>query len=138
MDSAIDKAKAYLQTVLAGDERSTFTREEICEIIIKAYSDGYDEGAYDFSDKITTPNPFCDYFPNPLISIQTDKLAKQFQEISKMCDNGITASELANMLLADMDLHNSQILPPDLSGMVEYWGDKLKLLRLKKSNQANE
>lgn len=138
MDSAIDKAKAYSQTILAGDDRCTFARDEICEIIIKAYSDGYDEGAYDFSDKITTPNPFCDHFPNPLTSIQAEKLAKQFQDISNICDTNTGASELMEMLLKDMDLPQAQRLPADLSEMVEYWGDKLKFLRLKKNNQIDE
>ena len=125
MDSAIDKAKAYLQTTLAGDDRNTFTRDEVCKLIVQAYSDGYDEGAYDFSDKVTT-NPFLDHFPNPLTSIQANKLAKQFQELSKICDNSAAASRLTEMLLADMDL-----LPSNLSDMVEYWGDKLIRLRLK-------
>lgn len=137
MDNTIDKAKAYLQTILAGEEKSTFTRDELCKLIIQAYSDGYDEGAYDFGDKVTS-NPFFDYFPNPLTSIQADKLARQFQDISKICDNSTTKNEIMEMLLADIRLLQEERLPSNLSDMVEYWGDKLIQIRLKNNTNGQQ
>ncbi len=126
------KAEEYLRTILADNDKASFTREDVCQLLKAAWSDGYDEGAYDFSDKVSTSRlPFCDYLPNPLTSIQAERLAKQFQAISKICDNNEAASELAEMLLQDLEASSEQIIPTNLASMVECWGDKLKRLRIK-------
>lgn len=132
-----EKREAYVRTVFAGNDGDVFTRSDLRAYIEEAWSAGYDEGARDFGDTVTNyPFPLS-VWPTPLSRFQADKLAKEFESLNKICRDSRCRDELMKMLLEDTEKQTEALIPHDLTGSVEYFGDKLKLLRLKSNERTD-
>lgn len=132
-----EKREAYVRTVFAGNDGDVFTRSDLRTYIEEAWSAGYDEGARDFGDTVTNyPFPLS-VWPTPLSRFQADKLAKEFESLNKICRDSRCWDELMKMLLEDTEKQTGALIPHDLTGSVEYFGDKLKLLRLKSNERTD-
>lgn len=132
-----EKREAYVRTVFAGNDGDVFTRSDLRAYIEESWSAGYNEGARDFGDTVTNyPFPLS-ALPLPLSRFQADKLAKEFEALNEICRNSGCRDELMKMLLENAEKQAEAFMPHDLTHSVEYFGDKLKLLRLKSNERTD-
>lgn len=132
-----EKREAYVRTVFAGNDGDVFTRSDLRAYIEEAWSAGYNEGARDFGDTVTNyPFPL-EALPSPLSRFQADKLAKEIEAINEICRDSGCRDELVKMLFEDAERQAEAFMTHDPTGTVEYFGDKLKLLRLKSNERTN-
>lgn len=132
-----EKREAYVRTVFAGNDGDVFTRSDLRAYIEEAWSVGYNEGARDFGDTVTNyPFPL-EALPSPLSRFQADKLAKEIEAINEICRDSGCRDVLVKMLFKDAERQAEAFMSRDLTGSVEYFGDKLKLLRLKSNERTD-
>ena len=132
-----EKREAYVRTVFAGNDGDVFTRSDLRAYIEEAWSAGYDEGARDFGDTVTNyPFPI-NALPSPLSRFQANKLAKEFETLNEICRDSGCRDELIKMLFEEAEKQAKAFMSRDLTGSVEYFGDKLKLLRMKSNERTD-
>jgi len=132
-----EKREAYVRTVFAGNDGDVFTRSDLRAYIEEAWSAGYNEGARDFGDTVTNyPFPLS-VWPTPLSRFQADKLAKEFEALNEICKDSGCRDALIKTLFEEAEKQAEAFMPRDLIGSVEYFGDKLKLLRLKSNERTD-
>ena len=132
-----EKREVYVRTVFAGNVGDVFTRSDLRAHIEEAWSAGYDEGARDFGDTVTNyPFPIS-ALPSPLSRFQANKLAKEFEALNEICKDSGCRDELIKMLFEYAERQAEGFMSRNLTGSVEYFGDKLKLLRLKSNERTN-
>lgn len=132
-----EKRETYVRTVFAGNDGDVFTRSDLRAYIEEAWSTGYNEGARDFGDTITNyPFPLI-VWPTHLSRFQADKLAKEFEALNEICKDSGCRDELIKMLLENAEKQAEAFMSHDLTDSVEYFGDKLKLLKLKSNERTD-
>lgn len=132
-----EKREAYVRTVFAGNDGDVFTRSDLRTYIEEAWSAGYNEGARDFGDTVTNYPFSLEALPSPLSRFQADKLAKEIEALNEICKDSGCRDELVKMLFEDAEKQAEAFMSRDLTGSVEYFGDKLKLLRLKSNERTD-
>lgn len=122
MEMEVQKKEEVINTLLDRIDGDVFTREQVRDMLSEALDLGYQEGAYDFGDKVSS----CQ-IPTlaPIQQWQVDKLASQLEEINKICDNNKSRDKLMEILFNDVD----KIASSSLSNLTVFWNDKLKKLK---------
>ena len=132
-----EKREAYVRTVFAGNDGDVFTRSDLRAYIEEAWSAGYNEGARDFGDTVTNyPFPL-EVLPSPLSRFQADKLTKEVEAINEICRDSGCRDALVKMLFEETEKQAEAFMTHDPADTGEYFGDKLKLLRLKSNERTD-
>lgn len=121
MEMEVQKKEEVINTLLDRIDGDVFTREQVRDMLSEALDLGYQEGAYDFGDKVSS----CQ-IPTlaPIQQWQVDELTFQLEKINKICDNDKSREKLMEILFNDAD----KIVSSTLSSLTAFWNEKLKNL----------